>query len=224
MEKEIEVIKEVEVVKQIEVEVPVTVIVEKEIEVVKEVEKIVEVERTVLVTAMIEKATPTRFTPTSTPVVLATPSPTPDPIPNSLLIVRPSDIEYTHLQAAGFSLGFDIDVRVGARGRGDVSNAEGITFDYSQYRGLFVTHTPYRNLLTTIHAFAYSGGNAAVLINRCLAEHLQSIVGVTCAEMPDNTSLLMKGEGGIFAPFWEWVEYRWKPISRTHGTIVHWTI
>ena len=195
---EVEVVKEVVVEKEMPVEGP-------------DIEATVEARvAAALATAVPEAAEAVQDARTSNPTATPPPTNTPPPIPTStpiptaVLLVRPSDIGYTHMSAIAFSEGIPVDVVVGATSRSiyrDFYEADTIDIDPSRYRGAFVTHTPGPGLLSNVHAFVYSGGNAVVLLNICLARDLQEIVGITCANMP-NRDYTVKGLGERFAPFW----------------------
>ena len=122
-----------------------------------------------------------------------------------VLLIRPSEIEYSHFQTLGpVGTGIQVDAVVGADENRDIFAADRVEIDPSRYRGVFVAHTPSYNLLNKLHTFVSSGGNAAVLINTCLAEDLQAVFGVACAEMPEGGPRFIKeGPGEAFAPFWE---------------------
>ncbi len=151
---------------------------------------------------------------------LTDPAPTPTPHPpeppdHVVLLIRPSEIEYTRfhgwdrVQAAlGYRSNGELDIEVvdivGADESSDIFAADRIEIDSSRFEGVIVTHTPGPILLNKIHAFVHSGGNAAVLINTCLPEDLEALFGITCISMPDRGPRFTKeGPGELFAPFWE---------------------
>ena len=194
----VEVVKEVEVIKEVPVEVIVEKVVEVPVEVVKEVPVEVVVEKVVEVPVEVVKEVPVEVVvekvvevPVEVVVVkeVPVPTPTPTPITASNVVWTSYAHAYSHLPALGFTEGITL------------TSSENESLDISKHRGALVLDN--LSSLSALHAFIYSGGNAAIFIFYCNAEILQADFGITCASMSRNADFRIKGSGELFAPFWD---------------------